>query len=72
MARVQAGRHASSDEGCVMDAQEFEIIQLRHDLMAAETEIRELRHKLLEELLKKAKLEGIALKDLIQIMEGMK
>jgi hypothetical protein len=55
-----------------MTPQEFEIIRLRHDLMAAETEIRELRHKLLEELLKQAKLEGIALKDLIRIMEGMK
>ena len=55
-----------------MDAQEFEITRLRHDLMAAETEIRELRHRLLEELLNCARLEGIALKDLIRIMEGMK
>ena len=36
-----------------MDAQEFEITRLRHDLMAAETEIRDLRHRLLEELLKR-------------------
>ena len=55
-----------------MTPQEFEITRLRHDLMAAETEIRELRHKLIEELLKKARLEGMALKDLIRIMEGMK
>ena len=55
-----------------MDAQEFEITRLRHDLMAAETEIKELRHRLLEELLTQARLEGIALKDLIRIMEGMK
>jgi hypothetical protein len=56
-----------------MNPQEFEITRLRHDLMAAaETEIRELRHRLLEELLTQARLEGIALKDLIRIMEGMK
>jgi hypothetical protein len=55
-----------------MNPQEFEITRLRHDLAAAETEIRELRHRLLEELLTQARLEGIALKDLIRIMEGMK
>jgi hypothetical protein len=55
-----------------MTPQEFEITRLRHDLMAAETEIRDLRHRLLEELLKQARLDGIALKDLIRIMEGMK
>ena len=55
-----------------MDAQEFEITRLRHDLMAAETEIRELRHKLLEELLTQARLDHINVSDLIRIMEGMK
>lgn len=55
-----------------MTPQEFEITRLRHDLMAAETEIKEIRRRLLEELLQYARLEGIALKDLIRIMEGMK
>jgi hypothetical protein len=55
-----------------MTPQENEILQLRHDLFAAETEIGELRRKLLDELLEYARLDRITVSDLIRVMEGMK
>ena len=55
-----------------MTPQEYEIARLRHDLMAAETEIKELRKRLIDQILEYTKLEGIALKDIVRILEGMK
>jgi len=55
-----------------MTPQEFEIARLRHELAAAETEIRELRKRMADQILEYAKLEGIALKDLVRIVKEMR
>ena len=55
-----------------MNAQEYEINQLRHDLMAAETEIKAQREKLIERILEYARLEHITVKDLVRILQDMR
>jgi hypothetical protein len=55
-----------------MNSQEYETNQLRHDLMAAETELKAQREKLIDRILEYAKLDHITVRDLVRIMQDMK
>jgi hypothetical protein len=54
-----------------MTPQEFEVLSLRRDLEAAETEVRECRKHLIREILELFKIEEMAKKDIERVIRGM-